>query len=147
MHRFIPAMASVAGPRIAQIRVRHHARQFGKSKYGLSRVYKVLLDLMMIKTITSFTSRPLLWFSLLCAPLALMGFAALTGGLLTALGPTGRMSLALTGSGIIFLMAGVTLLASGTLGELVYRLGDVRPEKFARLTRRATAPQGQKRGN
>ena len=45
MHRFIPAMASIAGPRIAEIKVRHHARQFGKSKYGLSRIYKVLLDL------------------------------------------------------------------------------------------------------
>src|SRR6202795_2027859 len=43
MHRFIPAMASIAGPRIAEIKVRHHARQFGTSKYGLSRVYKVLL--------------------------------------------------------------------------------------------------------
>jgi len=43
MHRFIPAMASIAGPRIAEIKVRHHARQFGRSKYGLSRVYKVLL--------------------------------------------------------------------------------------------------------
>ncbi|NNE35230.1 MAG: glycosyltransferase family 2 protein, partial [Rhodothermales bacterium] len=46
MHRFIPAMASIAGPRIAEIKVRHHSRQFGDSKYGLSRVYKVLLDLM-----------------------------------------------------------------------------------------------------
>ena len=44
MHRFIPAMASIAGPRIAEIKVRHHARQFGESKYGLSRVYKVLLE-------------------------------------------------------------------------------------------------------
>ncbi len=60
MHRFIPAMASIAGPRIAEIKVRHHARQFGQSKYGLSRVYKVLLDLMVIKTVASFTSRPLL---------------------------------------------------------------------------------------
>jgi glycosyltransferase involved in cell wall biosynthesis len=51
MHRFIPAMASIAGPRIAEIKVRHHARQFGQSKYGLSRVYKVLLDLLTIKTI------------------------------------------------------------------------------------------------
>src|ERR1017187_5276015 len=56
MHRFIPAMASIAGPRIAEIKVRHHARQFGKSKYGLSRVYKVLLDLMVIKTVASFTA-------------------------------------------------------------------------------------------
>src|ERR1700678_3250331 len=73
MHRFIPAMASIAGPRIAEIKVRHHARQFGKSKYGLSRVYKVLLDLMVIKTVASFTSRPLLWFALLCLPLTLIG--------------------------------------------------------------------------
>ena len=69
MHRFIPAMASIAGPRIAEIKVRHHARQFGQSKYGLSRVYKVLLDLMVIKTVASFTSRPLLWFTLLAMPL------------------------------------------------------------------------------
>ena len=75
MHRFIPAMASIAGPRIAEIKVRHHARQFGQSKYGLSRVYKVLLDLMVIKTVASFTSRPLLWFSLLAMPLLLLGLS------------------------------------------------------------------------
>jgi glycosyltransferase involved in cell wall biosynthesis len=137
MHRFIPAMASIAGPRIAEIKVRHHARQFGQSKYGLSRVYKVLLDLMVIKTVASFTSRPLLWFSLLCLPLTLVGLLALAAGLLATLTAGGRMSLPLTGSGIIFLMAGVTLMASGTLGELVYKLGDVRPQDFARLTMKA----------
>jgi hypothetical protein len=47
------------------------------------------------------------------------------------------MSLPLTGTGVIFLTAGVTLMASGTLGELVYKLGDVRPEDFARLTMKA----------
>ena len=57
MHRFIPAMASIAGPKIAEIKVRHHARQFGQSKYGLSRIYKVLLDLLVIKTVASFTAR------------------------------------------------------------------------------------------
>ena len=136
MHRFIPAMASIAGPRIAEIRVRHHARQFGKSKYGLSRVYKVLLDLMVIKTVASFTSRPLLWFSLLCIPLTLFGFVALAAGL--ARWPVdGFVSIPLAGAGLIFLMAAVTLMASGTLGELVYKLGDVRPENFARLSKRA----------
>ncbi len=138
MHRFIPAMASIAGPRIAEIKVRHHARQFGKSKYGISRVYKVLLDLMVIKTVTSFTSRPLLWFGLLCVPLTLVGVAALTGGLIEGLAEGGRLSLPLTGSGVIFLTAAVTLMASGTLGELIYKLGDVRPEDFARLTQRLT---------
>jgi glycosyltransferase involved in cell wall biosynthesis len=134
MHRFIPAMASIAGPRIAEIKVRHHARQFGQSKYGLSRVYKVLLDLMVIKTLASFTSRPLLWFSILCMPLALIGTVALIAGMLAAMPGSGGMSLPLTGTGIIFLSAVLALLASGTLGELIYRLGDVRNEDFARLT-------------
>jgi len=137
MHRFIPAMASIAGPRIAEIKVRHHARQFGTSKYGLSRVYKVLLDLMVIKTIASFAPRPLLWFSLLCAPLTLIGLLALAAGLLTGVRTNEHMSLPLTGTGVIFLMAAVTLIASGTLGELVYKLGDVRPEDFARLTKKS----------
>jgi glycosyltransferase involved in cell wall biosynthesis len=135
MHRFIPAMASIAGPRVAEIKVRHHARQFGTSKYGLSRIYKVLLDLMMIKTIASFTARPLLWFSLLCLPLTLIGLAALAAGLLPAMRAGGSMQLPLTGAGIIFLTASMTLMASGALGELVYKLGDIRPGDFARLTR------------
>jgi glycosyltransferase involved in cell wall biosynthesis len=135
MHRFIPAMASIAGPRVAEIKVRHHARQFGASKYGLSRVYKVLLDLMVIKTVASFTSRPLLWFSLLCIPLMLVGCAALIGGLLE-LPRVGHISIPLAGAGLIFLTAAITLFASGTLGELVYKLGDVRPEHFARLSKR-----------
>jgi glycosyltransferase involved in cell wall biosynthesis len=139
MHRFIPAMASIAGPRIAELKVRHHARRFGTSKYGLSRIYKVLLDLMVIKTVTAFTARPLLWFSLMCVPLTLIGLATLTGGLLAALPEGGRLSLPLTGSGVIFLTASVILMAGGTLGELIYKVGDVRPEEFARLTQRLIA--------
>jgi len=139
MHRFIPAIASIAGPRIAEIKVRHHARQFGSSKYGLSRIYKVLLDLMVIKTVASFTSRPLLWFALLCWPLMIIGSVALIGGLFAAQPGDAGMSLPLTGTGIIFLGASVMLLASGTLGELIYRLGDVRPEDFARLTMKSNA--------
>jgi glycosyltransferase involved in cell wall biosynthesis len=134
MHRFIPAMAWIAGPRITEIRVRHHARQFGESKYGLSRIYKVLLDLMVIKTVASFTSRPLVWFGLLSLPLTLIGITLLGGGLIVGARAGTGISLPLTGAGIIFLCASLTLLASGTVGELVYRLGDVRPEDFARLT-------------
>ena len=141
MHRFIPAMASMAGPRIAEIKVRHHARQFGSSKYGLSRVYKVLLDLMVIKTVASFTSRPLLWFSLLCLPLTVIGCTSLVLGLIVL--PDGHVSLPLAGAGLIFLMAAVTLIASGTLGELVYKLGDVRPEHFARLSKRVAGGQSK----
>lgn len=134
MHRFIPAMAGVAGPRIAQIKVRHHARQFGRSKYGLSRIYKVLMDLMVIKTVAAFTSRPLLWFSLLSLPVLLGGIAVLIYGLASALVPGAAVSLPLTGSGIILLSSAVFLIASGVLGELVYRSGDIRDCDFAVLT-------------
>jgi glycosyltransferase involved in cell wall biosynthesis len=58
MHRFIPAMASMAGARIDQIKVRHHARRFGTSKYGLSRIYKVFFDMIAIKTLLVFVKRP-----------------------------------------------------------------------------------------
>jgi glycosyltransferase involved in cell wall biosynthesis len=58
MHRFIPAMASMAGARIDQVKVRHHARKFGTSKYGLSRIYKVFFDMMAIKTLLVFVKRP-----------------------------------------------------------------------------------------
>jgi len=51
MHRFIPAMTSLAGTRVAEIKVNHHPRRFGVSKYGISRIYKVMIDLLVIKTL------------------------------------------------------------------------------------------------
>ena len=134
MHRFIPAMASIAGPRIAEIKVRHHARQFGQSKYGLSRVYKVLLDLMVIKTVASFTARPLLWFSMLATPVAVAGGIMLSVSLWKWAMGTTPMSLPIAGSGLIFLLAALMLFLSGVLGELVFKLGDVRELDFAGLT-------------
>ncbi len=145
MHRFIPAMASIAGPRIAEIKVRHHARQFGASKYGLSRIYKVLLDLMVIKTIASFTSRPLRWFLTLATPFLLLGTAALGYSLWTAF-VHGGLPLPIAGSGVILLCSAVVLICAGAVGELVYRLGDVRESEFANLTGRAWNIDDVRRG-
>jgi hypothetical protein len=86
MHRFIPAMASLAAPRIAQIKVRHHPRRFGKSKYGFSRIYKVFVDLLTIRTILSFSRRPATW----------LGIVAALGGLASALCLAMSLSLLLT---------------------------------------------------
>ena len=58
MHRFIPALLSLSGARVKQVKVKHHARQFGESKYGLSRVYKVIFDLLMMKSILSILTHP-----------------------------------------------------------------------------------------
>jgi glycosyltransferase involved in cell wall biosynthesis len=133
MHRFIPAMASIAGPKIAEIKVQHHARQFGQSKYGLSRIYKVLLDMMVIKTVASFTSRPLLWFGILSIPMLLAAALAFAWTIVDGV-TTGTFSLPIAGSGVIFLSSVIILMGSGMLGELVYKLGDMREYEFSGLT-------------
>lgn len=134
MHRFVPAIASIAGARVAEIKVRHHARQFGKSKYGLSRIYKVLLDLMMIKTVTAFFARPLVSFAFMAAPLVILGTAALCFALWRWAATPDGMSLPIAGTGMLLVMSGFILLSGGVFGELVYRLGDIRETEFSRLT-------------
>jgi len=62
MHRFIPIYASWAGARVAEIPVEHHARTMGESKYGLSRTIKVVFDLMTIKFMASYQTKPLYIF-------------------------------------------------------------------------------------
>lgn len=120
MHRFIPAMASIAGPRIAEIKVKHHARKFGESKYGISRVYKVLLDLMTIKTIANFTARPLLWFAMLSMPFFIISVLMLIGSVLAFASDGGR-ALPLAGAGLLFSTLSFFLILSGGFAELVSR--------------------------
>jgi glycosyltransferase involved in cell wall biosynthesis len=133
MHRFIPAMASIAGPKIAEIKVQHHARQFGSSKYGLSRIYKVLLDLMVIKTVASFTARPMLWFGMLSIPM-LISAAIAFAWTIVQFASEGTLSLPIAGCGVIFLSSAIILMGSGAIGELVYKLGDMREHEFSGLT-------------
>jgi glycosyltransferase involved in cell wall biosynthesis len=59
MHRFIPALASWVGGSVEEVVVNHHARQFGKSKYGISRTFKVVLDLMTVKFLLHYSTRPI----------------------------------------------------------------------------------------
>jgi len=77
MHRFIPAMTNMSGARVKEIKVKHHARLFGESKYGLSRVYKVLVDLAGITTIRAASFAPFRWFTTLATPFLIVGFALL----------------------------------------------------------------------
>jgi glycosyltransferase involved in cell wall biosynthesis len=134
MHRFIPAMASMAGPRLAEIKVRHHARRFGESKYGLSRIYKVLLDLTVIKTIATFASRPLTWFTILSLPLLVGAAAAFVHTGLQLARDASSLSLPIAGAGILMVASALILLLSGALGELIYQRGDLRDREFSKLT-------------
>jgi glycosyltransferase involved in cell wall biosynthesis len=76
MHRFIPALANLMGAKICEVEVRHHARQFGKSKYGLKRTVKVVLDLITVKFLAEFSTKPLYVFGGIGAILLSVGFLA-----------------------------------------------------------------------
>ena len=74
MHRFLPALAAAtAGARITEVPVRHHARRFGQSKYGLSRILKILADLLTITMISWFRERPIMMFGLAAAGASALG--------------------------------------------------------------------------
>lgn len=134
MHRFIPAVASIAGARIAQVPVRHHARKFGRSKYGITRVYRVLLDLITIRAMLSLAARPLFAFT---------GAALLAGAISLGLLIEVLLGSALftEGESIVFLtlslLLGALALFLATLGllaQLVYKTGGLKLVDFSRLT-------------
>jgi len=77
MHRFIPIYAKWAGARVTEMPVTHHARREGKSKYGLMRTFKVLLDLITVKFLGDYSTKPLYFFGAL-------GFLLCAGGMLAA---------------------------------------------------------------
>jgi glycosyltransferase involved in cell wall biosynthesis len=120
MHRFIPAMSAIVGARIKEVPVRHHARQFGSSKYGLSRIYKVLLDLISIRLVVAYANRPLVWFLKMALVPAGLAAVFMTAGIVLAF--DGAYSLPLFGSGLILLLAVGFLVALGSLGELAKHL-------------------------
>jgi glycosyltransferase involved in cell wall biosynthesis len=62
MHRFVPIYASWMGARVTEIPVHHHARQFGRSKYGLERIFKVIMDLLVVKFLSRYTEKPMYVF-------------------------------------------------------------------------------------
>jgi glycosyltransferase involved in cell wall biosynthesis len=77
MHRFIPALASWVGGSIDEVVVRHHARQFGTSKYGISRTFRVVLDLLTVKFLLHYSTRPIHIFGKLGGFFAVPGLVML----------------------------------------------------------------------
>lgn len=134
MHRFIPAMASITGARVAEVKVRHHARQFGESKYGLSRIYKVIFDLLAVKTLTSFAAQPLRWFGFLAIPFLFLSFAMFVAAGFTTTSNGSSLPISFTGSGVLFGALTVSMVGAGILAEMVYRAGSLKLETFYKFT-------------
>ncbi|MFY9556531.1 MAG: glycosyltransferase family 2 protein [Blastocatellia bacterium] len=122
MHRFIPIYAAWAGARVTEIPVTHYSRQAGKSKYGLSRTIKVLFDLITIKFMSSFLTKPLYLFGmagLVCLGISLLSFLFALYYRFAEGVHLNRMPLA-TLSMIMFAM-GVQFIFMGLLAEMIVR--------------------------
>ena len=122
MHRFLPALASEFGVSIDEVVVNHRARQHGTSKYGLSRTIRVMLDLMTVKFLLNYSTRPLQIFGLvgggmLCAGLAVTAWLAYER--LFAYQSIANRPLLLFG--ILLIFTGVQLVTLGLLAELQAR--------------------------
>ncbi|NNE44457.1 MAG: glycosyltransferase family 2 protein [Gemmatimonadetes bacterium] len=122
MHRFIPALASWVGASITEAPVNHRAREKGVSKYGLGRTVRVILDLITVKFLLSFSTRPLQIFGL--GGLVSFGTGMAISLYLTALKlfygePLSQRPLLMLGSLLIIL--GVQLLSMGLLAEISIR--------------------------
>jgi glycosyltransferase involved in cell wall biosynthesis len=119
-HRFIPALSASVGARITEMPVRHHARRFGESKYGISRTVKVLVDLITLKMITTFRSRPLVGFAL--AALPALGAAVVFGAMwvfsLTHFGADKAAALVFPGAGLLSVGVALYLFMLGLVAEV-----------------------------
>ncbi len=123
MHRFIPAIASWVGASITEVETTHHARKFGKSKYGISRTIRVVLDLITVKFLQSFSTRPIHAFG----PVGLLlGFFGVLIAMYLSFDKLvmghnigGRPMLIL---GVLFMILGVQLVVMGLLGEMLARI-------------------------
>jgi glycosyltransferase involved in cell wall biosynthesis len=122
MHRFLPAIASELGVRITEVVVNHRARTRGQSKYGLSRTVRVILDLLTVKFLLSYSTRPLQIFGLIGGVMLFSGLAVST--YLAYVRLFGYQSIAnrpLLLLGVLLIFTGVQLVTIGLLAELQSR--------------------------
>ncbi len=122
LHRFLPALAFIEGAKIAELPVGHHARQFGSSKYGLSRTFRVLMDLMTIYFMKRFLTRPMHafgWFGLVSTVIGL-GIGLHLTYLKLFLGESIGQRPLLTLS-VLLVLAGLQLFCFGLVAELLMR--------------------------
>ena len=122
MHRFIPVLAMQAGAKMLQIPVRHHPRTAGKTKYNLTRTFRVVLDLMTVKFLHTYVTRPMhvmgtagmisIGLGTICL------FVTVLMKQITGLWMTGNPFLIL---GVMFVMIGVQFFSMGLIGELTTR--------------------------
>ncbi len=134
-HRFIPALSTLTGALVTEVKVNHRPRQFGKTKYTLSRTWRVALDMVTVSLLVKFASKPLRFFgglavgalvvAVVCVVRALHGVYA---------DPALMMSLVLPGIAAVALWLAGHLAGVGLIAELVLASAHATPEEFVAAT-------------
>lgn len=132
MHRFLPALTKRRGAKITEVVVRHHPRMFGKSKYGIGRTVRVLLDIMLVKFLNEYINKPLYMFGSVGFLLLGLGLFSLFYLIFLKLfleESIGRRPLLILS--VLLILAGIQLISTGLLAELLvriyYRTKDTKP--------------------
>ncbi len=122
MHRFIPAYAASVGARMTEVPVRHHPRKFGKSKYGLTRTLKVILDLFTVKFLLSYFHKPIYLFGGMGLALILPSLALLFYLIMRRIiGHVALMTSPLFQLSLMFVILGFQSILMGLIAELLVR--------------------------
>jgi glycosyltransferase involved in cell wall biosynthesis len=155
MHRFLPAIASEQGVDITELVVNHRPRRHGRSKYGISRTMRVILDLMTVKFLLSYSTKPLQIFGLIGFVMGVLG-AAVTGwlafvrlmGSLHLMPDQSIANRPLLLFGILLIFTGVQLVTLGLLAELQVRTYHESQSKPTYVIRDIVqAPSGERVGS
>jgi glycosyltransferase involved in cell wall biosynthesis len=144
MHRFIPAVASWYGVRVAEVETVHHPRLRGKSKYGISRTIKVVLDLITVKFLQSFSTKPIQFFGPLGVISGCIGFLVslyLTLDKLLFGHDIGGRPLLLFGA--LLIIVGIQLIGMGLLGEMLVRVYHESQKKPIYVIKKILGPESK----
>lgn len=122
MHRFVPIYATWQGAKVTEIPVTHHARQFGVSKYGINRTFKVVLDLITVKFMSTYFTKPIYVFGTAGMMSFIIGFAAFCCMLVLKFAyHTTFIETPLPVLVCMFVMLGVQFILMGLLAEILMR--------------------------
>jgi glycosyltransferase involved in cell wall biosynthesis len=144
MHRFIPAVASWYGVRIAEVEIGHHPRLRGKSKYGISRTIKVVLDLITVKFLQSFSTKPIQFFGPIGVLSGFLGFLILLYLSIDKLfmgHDIGARPLLLLGA--LLIIVGIQLIGMGLLGEMLVRVYHESQRKPIYVIKKVLGPESK----
>lgn len=133
MHRLLPTMLALSGARITQVNVKHHPRQFGQSKYGLSRIYKVLIDLIALKTVMTSSRMPFFGFGMLAVVSAFIGMIAFAFTIVSMITQPEISVFVYLGTSMLWGLLSISLLVFGALCNLVYTEANYKTESLLKV--------------